>query len=113
MVAYQRSGDVHAARAVLADMQTQGFAAAQLAQYEHELHEPPPEDLQALEQRTEPTAMVQRRDCGADDGERLPHQCHSTGMFAARVAAGCAAGVNGVGVRQTGVGVRQTGVGVP
>jgi len=50
MVAYQRSGDVHAARAVLADMHTQGFAAAQLAQYEKELHEPSPEDLQALEQ---------------------------------------------------------------
>ena len=50
MVAHQRSGNVHAARAVLADMHTQGFAAAQLAQYEQELHEPPPEDLQALEQ---------------------------------------------------------------
>ena len=50
MVAHQRSGDVHAARAVLADMHTQGFAAAQLAQYEQELHEPPPEDLQVLEQ---------------------------------------------------------------
>jgi hypothetical protein len=31
-------------------MHTQGFAAAQLAQYEQELNEPPPEDLQALEQ---------------------------------------------------------------
>ncbi len=30
-------------------MHTQGFAAVQLAQYEQELHEPPPEDLQALE----------------------------------------------------------------
>ena len=49
MVAHQRSGDVHAARAVLADMHTQGFAAAQLAQYEQELNDPP-EDLQALEQ---------------------------------------------------------------
>jgi hypothetical protein len=36
--------------AMLADMHTQGFAAAQLAQYEQELREPPPEDLQALEQ---------------------------------------------------------------
>jgi hypothetical protein len=31
-------------------MHTQGFAAVQLAQYEQELYEPPPEDLQALEQ---------------------------------------------------------------
>ena len=31
-------------------MQAQGFDAAQLAQYEQELHEPPPEDLQALKQ---------------------------------------------------------------
>jgi hypothetical protein len=31
-------------------MHTQGFAAAQLAVYEQELHEPPPEDLHALEQ---------------------------------------------------------------
>ncbi len=31
-------------------MHTQGFAAAQLAQYEQELSEPPPQDLQALEQ---------------------------------------------------------------
>jgi hypothetical protein len=30
-------------------MHSQGFAAAQLAQYEQELHEPPPEDLQAIE----------------------------------------------------------------
>ncbi len=36
MVAHQRSGDVHAARAVLADMHTQGFAAPQLAQYEQD-----------------------------------------------------------------------------
>jgi tetratricopeptide (TPR) repeat protein len=50
ILAHQRSGDVHAARAVLADMHTQGFAAAQLTQYEQELNEPPPEDLQALEQ---------------------------------------------------------------
>ncbi len=50
MVAHQRSGDVHAARAVLADMHTQGFAAAQLAHYEQELSEPPPEHLHALEQ---------------------------------------------------------------
>ena len=46
----KRSGDVHAPRAVLADMHTQGFADTQLAQYEQELDEPPPEDLQALEQ---------------------------------------------------------------
>jgi hypothetical protein len=31
-------------------MHAQGFAAAQLAHYEQELSEPPPEDLQALEQ---------------------------------------------------------------
>jgi pentatricopeptide repeat protein len=50
ILAHQRSGDVHAARAVLADMRKQGFAAAQLAQYEQELSEPPPQDLLALEQ---------------------------------------------------------------
>ncbi len=49
ILAHQRSGDVHAVRAVLADMRTQGIEAAQLAQYEQEL-EPSLEDLQALEQ---------------------------------------------------------------
>jgi pentatricopeptide repeat protein len=42
MVAHQRSCDVHAARAVLADMRTQGFAASQLAQCEQELMNRPP-----------------------------------------------------------------------
>ena len=46
----KRRGDVHAPRAVLADMHTQGFADTQLAQYEQELDEPLREDLQALEQ---------------------------------------------------------------
>jgi hypothetical protein len=51
VLAHQRSGDVHAARAVVAEMRAQGFAAAQLAQYEQELNEPTPEDLQALVNR--------------------------------------------------------------
>ena len=50
ILAHQRSGDVQAARAVLAEMRTQGFASSQLAQYEQELREPPPQDLQTLEQ---------------------------------------------------------------
>ena len=39
--------------------------------------------------------MSQRRDCGADDGERLPRQCRRTRLFAAGAAAGGAAGVMG------------------
>jgi pentatricopeptide repeat protein len=50
LMAYQRCGDLVRAREVLAQMQAQGFDAAQLAVYEQELNEPRPEDLQALEQ---------------------------------------------------------------
>ena len=35
-----------------------------------------------------PTAMGQRRDCGADDGERLPRQCHRTRLLAEGAAEG-------------------------
>ena len=42
-VAHQRCGDLVRAREVLAQMQAQGFDAAQLAVYEQELNEPTPE----------------------------------------------------------------------
>jgi predicted Zn-dependent protease len=50
MVAHQRCGDLVRAREVLAQMQAQGFDAAQLAVYEQELNEPTPEAVQALVQ---------------------------------------------------------------
>ena len=50
MVAHQRCGDLERAREVLAQMQAQGFDAAQLAVYEQELNEPTPEAVQALTQ---------------------------------------------------------------
>jgi predicted Zn-dependent protease len=50
ILAHQRGGDVHEARAVLAKIRSLGFTAAQLLQYEQELSEPSPQDLQALEQ---------------------------------------------------------------
>ena len=50
IIAHQRCGDLVRAREVLAQMQAQGFDAAQLALYEHELNEPTPEAVQALVQ---------------------------------------------------------------
>jgi Tfp pilus assembly protein PilF len=50
LMAHQRCGDLVRAREVLAQMQAQGFDAAQLAVYEQELNEPPPEAVKALTQ---------------------------------------------------------------
>ena len=50
LMAHQRCGDLARARDVLAQMQAQGFDAAQLAVYEQELNEPMPEAVQALVQ---------------------------------------------------------------
>lgn len=52
VIAHQRCGDLVRAREVLAQMQAQGFDAAQLAVYEQELNEPTLEAVQALTQLT-------------------------------------------------------------
>lgn len=65
LVAHQRCGHLHKAREVLASMRQKGFPEKELAQFEQELNEPPPDRLASvhnlLEQHNHLSAEIAAR----------------------------------------------------